>query len=227
MKVIFHPSSLNQWGRGQRPGQPGCYGNQPALPARDLRSVSPSSGCQAHHPHPPFLHLGRGSFQQVPKEKQRGPAGQPQTGASRGRQARLMAQPPPHTEDCDKSHFPLWEAPSQVPWRRGQREETRPSRLALLQLLGGIECQLPRSLAGRSAPQNHPETPRSCWQTREKTGLTPQAHQGDFTAGGQDITRSGETQQVSAWLGNRDSNNPCPSNRLHTPGTRGPHQMVT
>lgn len=66
-KVIFHPSSLSWWGRWQRPGQPGCYGNWCAFPARDLQSVSPSSGCQAHHPHP-FLHLGRGSLRQVPIE---------------------------------------------------------------------------------------------------------------------------------------------------------------
>ena len=30
----------------------GCHGNQHAFPARDLQSVSPSLGCQAHHPHP-------------------------------------------------------------------------------------------------------------------------------------------------------------------------------
>lgn len=43
---------LSQWGRGQRPGPAGCFGNQHIFPARDLQSVSPSSGCQAHHPHP-------------------------------------------------------------------------------------------------------------------------------------------------------------------------------
>lgn len=52
---------MSQWGRGQRPGQPGCYGNQHAFPAGDLQSVSPSSVCQAHHP-TPFLHLGRGNL---------------------------------------------------------------------------------------------------------------------------------------------------------------------
>lgn len=49
-----------------------------------------------------FLHLGRASFQQVPKEKQRG-AGEATPNQGLTRQARLMAWPP-YTGGYDKSH---------------------------------------------------------------------------------------------------------------------------
>lgn len=58
-------------------GRPlGCYRNQPAFPAWALQSVSPSLGCQAHHP-PPLSPIGQrclGTQGRIEEETRQGPS---------------------------------------------------------------------------------------------------------------------------------------------------------